>query len=293
MTEMESYIEKEEKIEKGAYLGGLVYTKIIKEARSPVFGVYKAIKKSGQFGLFASIFLRSFATGWSIPFVPLLKLLPVWEKHLYKIIKSWGEDICKLAKINLHLFEEQKVSKDKTYLFISNHLSPMDIPVIYSVIPKVAAFVSNIEVASLPVFNFWMRQTGSVFVERDKPDSQVKALKQIVNKLSKGIDLILFPESTMSKDGKLQEFKRGGLSAATFTNTTILPIYLKGTREVMTPGEVYIRQNSHVLVAFGKEFDTKGLSRKEKKEIHKIMHDIYLKLEKKYEPVYKELAYSS
>lgn len=276
-----------------SYMGGLLYSKIIKEAKNPVLGVYKAIKQSHQFGLFASIFLRSFAAGWSIPFVPILKNLKIWNKHLYSVLNSWGESLCNKAKIHLNIFQEEPILDGTNYLFVANHLSPYDIPVIYATIPVLAAFISNAEVATLPVFRFWMKQSGSVFIHPENKNSQVKALKEIIKKLQNNINLILFPESTMSRDGKLQEFKRGGLAAATFTNTKILPIYLKGTREVMKPGDIYINQNKPVVIAYGKKLETKDLSRTEKKNINKIVYEMLYNMSQKYDPIYEELTNSN
>lgn len=276
-----------------SYMGGLIYSKIIREAKNPVLGVYKAIKQSEQFGLFVSIFLRSFSACWSIPFVPILKRLKTWKKHIYKVLNTWGESLCNKAKINLNIYQEEPILSNHTYLFAVNHLSPFDIPVISATIPVLAAFISNAEVATLPVFRFWMKQSGSVFIQSGNKHSQIKALKEIVDRLQKNMSLILFPESTMSKDGKLQQFKKGGLAAAAFTNTDIIPVYLKGTREVMKPGDIYISQNRPVVVAYGKKIETKILSRNEKKNIHLIVYDALYNMSLKYDNIYNGIVISN
>lgn len=264
--------------EREEYRGGLKYSTVIKNKRFKVIPLFKEASQEKQFIIILKIFLRTLWLGWIIPFVFILKKMPFWNNFVFSSLNNWGKAICKIAKIKLFIINRENVSHDKTYLFASNHLSLMDIPVLSAVIPVKSGYIANMEIASIFIMNFLIKFSGSVLVDKIDGNGQIKALKNIKQSLIRGNNLIIFPESEMSKDGNLIRFKRGGLSAAIFANAHIMPVYIKGTREVCPPGAFSLNANKDVYVIFGKEINCKKLSREFKKNIDKIVYNELKKL---------------
>jgi 1-acyl-sn-glycerol-3-phosphate acyltransferase len=224
------------------------------------------------------ILLRTIWLGWSVPLMPIFHKLSFWDKFAFKQINSWGKDLCKIAKVKLHIFNSENINKDKNYLFASNHISPLDMAVISASLPVNHQYIANKQFMSFFVTKYWIKYNKGVFVDKEDKTQQVKSLKRIVDVLKTGHNLVIFPESNMSNDGTLKEFKRGGLAAAVMAGVGIIPIFIKGMREVCMPGSFSITKNQDVYIAFGKEIDTKSLSREDKKNINKIVYNEMIKL---------------
>lgn len=259
-------------------LGGLEYSAIIKNKRFKAINFLKRAFQEKQFFILLKIFLRSLRLGWCMPFLFIFKKMPFWNEFIFSQLNHWGKAICKITKVKLHIINRENVSNNKTYLFASNHLSLLDIPVLSAAIPVKNKYVANRELASFFVTNLLIKFGESVLVDKSDRKGQIKALKDIQKSLRRGNNLIIFPESNMSCDGNIQRFQRGGLSASVFANVHIMPVCIKGTREVCPPGAFSFKFDKDVYVIFGKAIDCKNLNREDKKNIDAIVYNKLKKL---------------
>ncbi len=262
-----------EHLEEDDYKGGLKYSELIKKnGRFNFIKFFINAIKEKQFLPLFRIIRRTFRIGWSIPFHNFLKKRKkFWKKFSYNTMNKWGIAFTKICKANIKVYLNYEFKENKTYFFVSNHQSPADIPVLSATIPVNNSYVANKEFDAFFVTKYWVKNTGGVLV--DKKNGLIKAFRDIKNSLDEGHNLIIFPESVMSKDGKLQEFKRGGLQAATLSNVSIVPIYLKGTRNIIAPGNFSVKFNKDVFVFFGQPIDATNLTRYEKKNISQIVYE--------------------
>jgi len=266
--------------------GGLKYSAIIEHKGFKVIHFLKGAFKEKQFFILLKLFLRSLWVVWCMPFVFILRKMPFWDKFVFARLNKWGKAICKITKVKLHVINRENVSENKTYLFTSNHLSLLDIPVLSAAIPVKNRYIANRDLACFFITNLLIKFSGSVLIGKNDGKEQIRALKNIRQSLLRGNNLIIFPESNMSNDGNLQGFQRGGLSAAVFANVHIMPVYIKGTREVCPPGAFSFEPDKDVYVVFGEEIDCKNLNREDKKSIDII---VYNKLKKMSECVIQEI----
>ncbi len=258
--------------------GGLYYSAILKNKRFKAINFLKRASQDKQFFTLMKIFLRSLQLGLYIPFLSNLKKMPSWDEFLFSRLKIWGETLCKIVKAKLHIINSENVFQNKTYLFASNHLSLLDIPVLAAAIPVKNKFIANRELSSFFITKILITVGDSVLVDRSEKKGQIKALRDIRQSLLKGDNLIIFPESDMSHDGNLHRFQRGGLSAAVFAKAHIMPVFIEGTWEVCPPGAFSFKFNKDVYVIFGEGIDCKNLDREEKKNINTIVYNKLKKL---------------
>ncbi len=260
------------------HLGGLKYSAIIKKKRFKAINFLKRASQENQLFILLKMLLRSLQLGWFVPFLFILKKMPFWNEFVFFQLKQWGKAICKITRVKLHIINRENVSNNKTYLFASNHLSPLDIPVLSAAIPVKNKYIANRELASFFITNLLIKFSESVLVDKSNRKGQIKALKDIQNSLRRGNNLILFPESNMSCDGNIQRLQRGGLSASVVANVHIMPVCIKGTREVCPPGAFSFKFDKDVYVIFGKAIDCKNLNREDKKNLDTIVYNKLKKL---------------
>jgi len=258
--------------------GGLLYSLIVKNKRLKALAFLREASPEANFFPVFRVFLRSLRLVWLMPFVVILKRMPFWERFVFSHLNNWGKAVLKISNVRLRIINSENVSKGKTYLFASNHLSLLDIPVLCAAIPVRNRYIANKELASFFITKFLIKLDESILVDKTGIKAQAKALREIQQALLRGNNLTIFPESTMSSDGKIQRFKRGGLAAAAMANVYIMPIGIKGTREACPPGAFFAKAGQEVQVIFGAEIDCKALSSGDKKNINQIVYDELKKL---------------
>jgi len=135
-------------------------------------------------------------------------------------------------------------------IFMPNHISFLDGPLLEMLIPGAARVVLKKSVLRIPIVGLGMRFVGFVPVDRKGVKGGKRSIAKAVQMVrEKGYSFLIFPEGTRSRDGKLQRFRRGGFFLALETGAPIVPVTIRGTFELMPKGQKYARKGS-VCVAF-------------------------------------------
>lgn len=153
------------------------------------------------------------------------------ETWVLKHTKSWSAFVLKQLNFKLNIKQADLLNKvPERHLFVvSNHLSWADIPSLLFALPFNLGFVAKIELTRIPILHYWMRQIGCIFVDRKKHREAMRALHAL-EKNDQYTRIVLFPEGTRSKNGKIGSFKPGGLKIAWTLGAIVQPIHLSGTR---------------------------------------------------------------
>ncbi len=162
--------------------------------------------------------MHQFACLWS---TIVLSLNPIWR------IKVTGKD---------------KIKKGVTYMMVSNHQSGMDVIVLF----KLWAHFKWVAKKSLFYYpfigwNMWLNRYISL--DRKKTGNTRKMMDNVIRNLKSGNSVMVFPEGTRSKDGKLQPFRSGAFHMALLAQTPILPIVISGTSEAIRKGGFMVSKN--------------------------------------------------
>lgn len=146
-----------------------------------------------------------------IPVVPaqLLLLLVHRGRYSYVIPHLWHKGVSRIFSISVRV--KGTPYTDSQTIYLSNHLSYLDIPVIGGVLK--ASFVAKADVANWPVFGFLSKLQQTAFISRSRKDAS-KEKNALANMMKEGKSLIIFPEGT-STDGKtVRNFKSSLFSIA-------------------------------------------------------------------------------
>lgn len=180
-------------------------------------------------GLLLGIALAGAACLLLLSFLPARRvntLVPVW----------WARLSLALIPARVRVCGQEHLEPGQSYVVVANHLSHVDIYVLYGKLGMDLRWVMKQELRRVPVIGICSAGLGHVFVDRENRHAALAALQEARTRLaSDGASVIFFPEGTRSRDGLLHDFKKGAFMMAKDMNLPILPVTLRGTDAVLPP----------------------------------------------------------
>lgn len=170
------------------------------------------------------------------------------DKLAYKVGRNWGKDLINASGSKIKVIGEENIPKDGSVLFVSNHQSYLDIPILLGFIDKPKGFIAKAELSKYPIFSTWMKALKCVFIDRSDVRQSLRAIKEGIKLLKDGYSLVIFPEGTRSKDGTLMEFKQGSLKLATKSGMPIVPVTINGAKDIMPRGKLVIKPTNVEII---------------------------------------------
>ena len=147
----------------------------------------------------------------------------------------WGRGLVRAIPARLHITGLEHLDPAKSYILVANHLSLMDIPMLYGWLPLDLKWIMKKEVRNIPVIGIGTAMLGHIFLDRSNHDAAIRELQQLKAHLQPGTSILFFPEGTRSRDGSLHAFKMGAFHMARDLDIPLLPISLRGTDALLTP----------------------------------------------------------
>jgi 1-acyl-sn-glycerol-3-phosphate acyltransferase len=118
---------------------------------------------------------------------------------------------------------------------VSNHQSSYDIFVLFGWLGIDLKWVIKTELRKYPVFGYAVEKGGNIVIDRSKKKEAYRELEKARQKVTNGTSIIMLPEGTRSRTGKLGEFKKGAFWMARELDLPILPVSISGTRDILPP----------------------------------------------------------
>lgn len=179
----------------------------------------------------------------------------VWStlRRDFHTMYRWGMGIMALgpraAGVRVRLEGMENIEAGKQYIFLSNHVSNLDPPVLLPFIPGMTSAFLKRELMKIPLLATGLRMGKFVPVARGNSREQAQqSVEAAKDALRSGLHITIFPEGTRSTDGRLLPFKKGGFFLAEETGAPIIPVVIRGTAKMMpkgtlriTPGEALVR----------------------------------------------------
>ncbi len=131
----------------------------------------------------------------------------------------------------------EKLEKGRSYVYCPNHCSMMDIVILYRLFRQFK-WVAKSEIMKVPFLGWNMKLNGYLGIDRKSPMSQIKMMKDAEALLKKGSSIMIFPEGTRSKDGKLGKFRDGAFLLSEKADVPVVPIAISGSRDVFSDGTI-------------------------------------------------------
>lgn len=206
--------------------------------------------------------------------VPLFGTLAILTKRHFWA-RLWCEWLLKILGIRMEVYVDSWPPKDRNYVFISNHQSQLDIPVLEVLLKDYnVRFLAKKSLFSIPFFGWGIRALGYVPVDREDPKEGLKSLLACVERVKEGVSLIVFPEGTRSATGELLPFKVGGFLIPLKAGVPICPLAIWGTVEILPKGRLWFNLKRRVIkVALGPVIEVEGLTLKDKTKLVDMARD--------------------
>jgi len=139
----------------------------------------------------------------------------------------------------------EKIRRGETYVMVSNHLSLLDILVLFRLF-RHYKWVSKIENFRIPFIGWNMRLNRYIELRRGERESVIRMMSDCERTLRAGSSILMFPEGTRSRTGELQAFKSGAFELALRTASPILPIVIEGTSDAL-PKRGFVLRGRHPI----------------------------------------------
>jgi 1-acyl-sn-glycerol-3-phosphate acyltransferase len=159
------------------------------------------------------------------------------KKNLFRTVaRRWSRFLIFCSGIKVKVSGLENILKNKSMIFASNHQGAMDILLVLAFIPVNFIFAAKKELFSIPIFGWYLKNAGYLSIDREAILSINKLIEKINREIETGHSLLIFPEGTRSRDGKLGEFKRGSLLSALKAKAPILPVAISGSFSLLSKG---------------------------------------------------------
>jgi len=169
-------------------------------------------------------------------------------RFLYRL-GMWGAFAgVRLAGVRVQTIGLDRLNLDRTYIFMVNHVSNIDPPLMIPLIPRRTSVMAKKELFSYPLFGRAMRMARLVPVDRGNREAGIAAVRAAAEVIHDGINMTIYVEGGRSFDGKLLPFKKGPFYLAEECSVPVVPVTISGTHYVMPKGRFAIKPGKVELI---------------------------------------------
>lgn len=182
------------------------------------------------------------------------------------VARAWARSILFVSGIHVHVNGLENLNVDGSCILMPNHQSNFDIPVLLGCLPIQFRWLAKSELFKIPIFGRGMRGCGYISIDRSNRKSAFQSLAEAAAKIRNGVSVLIFPEGTRSRDGRILPFKKGGFVLSVDAGVPIVPIVIFNTWSIMPKDRLRIRTQS-VRMDILTPIPTSGYTRKTKDDL--------------------------
>ena len=166
----------------------------------------------------------------------------------HAIARGWARTVLRVCSVRVIVRGLEKVDFSRNYVYVSNHASMFDIPVILAGIPDQIRIIYKRELDIIPFFGWGLRFGSYIGIDRGRGSNAVRSLEEAVEKIRRGASVLMYAEGTRTLDGKLQPFKRGAFNLALKAGIPVVPLTVNGSFSILPKHSVSVRPGKVELV---------------------------------------------
>jgi 1-acyl-sn-glycerol-3-phosphate acyltransferase len=187
------------------------------------------------------------------------------------VARFWANSILVVSGIRVTLHGRDNLIADRPVIYMVNHQSNFDIPVLLGRLPVQFRWLAKAELFRIPILGRGMKGSGYISIDRSNRRSAMQSLAQAAETIRNGTSVLIFPEGTRSQDGNLQSFKKGGFVLTVDAGVPVIPMTICGTWPIMPKDRLLIRPRPVTLTILP-PVDTSAFSRKTKDDLMDVIH---------------------
>lgn len=171
----------------------------------------------------------------------------------------FAQRVVHTLQVNLVVSGGAHVSPEETYIYMSNHQSHLDIPMLYASLPSpTIRMLGKTELFQIPLWGPALRAAEFIEVDRKNPTRAKKSVERAAELVRDGVCVYLAPEGTRSRDGRINPLKKGGFHLAKATGVPLVPVAIRGTIDILPRGARVARTGKTVHVHIGDPIPVSG-----------------------------------
>jgi 1-acyl-sn-glycerol-3-phosphate acyltransferase len=167
---------------------------------------------------------------------------------LYRIATRLGAMGVRLAGVKIVVRGVENLEPGQNYIFLSNHVSNLDPPLLIPVIPGRCSVLVKKELFRIPILGTGMKLAELVPVDRSNREAAIESVNAAIKVLQHGLHMVIYPEGTRSADGRLLPFKKGPFHLAIDSGVPVVPVTLLGTFESWPKTRFALRPGTATVV---------------------------------------------
>jgi 1-acyl-sn-glycerol-3-phosphate acyltransferase len=180
------------------------------------------------------------------------------EDRLHHLAQIWSHMMLCLAFIRPEVSGLENLDRGQNYVFVANHASYFDTPVIIAGLPFQIRFFAKLGLFSIPLLGTHLGRAGHFPVDFDSVRASLKSMTQAARAISeKHVSVVIFPEGGRSME-HLEDFKEGAAYIAIKSGVPVVPVAIIGTREILKMHTTVARPGIAKLI-IGKPMETSHL----------------------------------
>ncbi|TCT13992.1 1-acyl-sn-glycerol-3-phosphate acyltransferase [Natranaerovirga pectinivora] len=217
----------------------------------------------------------------TLPFLLIGYIIGLFSKKAqYKYTlyfgKIWSSHLLSMAGTKITVTGLENIPKGPA-LFIGNHRSWFDIPVLFKHLPNSTGFIAKKEMKKVPIMSWWMTSAGCLFLDRHDVRAAMKTMIAGVELLKNGHSMVIFPEGTRSKTDDMLPFKQGSLKLAEKAGIPVVPFGISRSDYILEKNGKRVKP-ANVQLNFGKPVFLNELEPSEQKQSAKYVQHIVSEL---------------
>ncbi len=174
-----------------------------------------------------------------------------------RIVGGWNRLVMRLAGARLEIVGRERVPVDTPVVFVANHASFIDSPIMMSTLPVPVRFAVKARLATYPLIGLAIRKGNHIPLGKRDQSERVENAGTLRAPLDAGTPLFVFPEGTFQAAPRLLPFRLGAFRAAVDAGCPVVPVAIRGTRHIW-PAGTWLLRRGRVTVTFGKPLRASG-----------------------------------
>jgi 1-acyl-sn-glycerol-3-phosphate acyltransferase len=177
----------------------------------------------------------------------------------HRIARFWGRTLMAASFLRVRVEGMENLDPNGVYVFVSNHVSLMDIPAILANLPYQFRFFAKLGLYMIPFIGTHLKRAGHLPVNRTSAKASLKSMTEGARLIAdRRVSMLLFPEGGRCPVG-LREFKEGAAYIAIKAGVPIVPMALVAMREKLPMGSVHLRSGV-VTIRIGAPIPTASMT---------------------------------
>jgi 1-acyl-sn-glycerol-3-phosphate acyltransferase len=169
---------------------------------------------------------------------------------ILEMSRWWARAHLIMCGIGLRLKGTENLGRPP-YIFMGNHQSALDIYALFAALPVSFRWIAKRELFSIPIFGWALARAGHISIDRAHAREAVKAMERAASGIRAGTNIVMFPEGTRSRDGRLLPFKRGSFSLAFKARVPVVPFAIVNSGLLQPVGHFIPERRGTIEIRIG------------------------------------------